>query len=212
LEEVEKEVVKVEEMVFSIGHETGQVPKPQSYVTVPKVSPQTDTHMTETKAHPFEKPDTLVDEKPRPHPSTANAVRTRFSLPRPTIPLFFRRFKRAISSVRTSVSFSFELRKSAGGSTTTSKLRRMARTRKLVTSLTRLLASKSEVVAQIRKRLLTTGQSGLGNGAGKDDDVEVAIYMGDVQGMSFYTTVRIFDVDYSLCRSYPDIATLSRSL
>lgn len=57
---------------------------------------------------------------------------------------------------------------------------RMAKTRRLVTSLTRFLAAKSEVVAQIRKRMLKTGEAGLGNGTG--DDKDVWMYMGDVQG------------------------------
>lgn len=55
-------------------------------------------------------------------------------------------------------------------------LHRMARIRRLVTSLGRLLATKSEVIAQLRKRLLTGGIS-------KADDTEVAIYMGDIQGI-----------------------------
>ena len=64
----------------------------------------------------------------------------------------------------------------------------MARTRRLVTSLARLLATKSEVVAQIRKRLLSSNPSGLGNGASEDDDTEIAIHMGDVQGTFFLET------------------------
>jgi len=57
----------------------------------------------------------------------------------------------------------------------------MARARRLVTSLSRLLATKSEVVAQLRKRLMSTqsGPSSLSSGAG--DGMEVAIYLGDVQ-------------------------------
>jgi magnesium transporter len=58
----------------------------------------------------------------------------------------------------------------------------MARTRRLVTSLGRLLATKSEVVLQIRKRLLIAGRSRMGNETSKGDELDVAIYMGDVQG------------------------------
>lgn len=108
------------------------------------------------------------------------SVRTRFSLPRPTLLLFFRRLKRALTSIRISVTVTVEHTTAANPTYIT--LRRMARTRRLVTSLARLLATKSEVVAQIRKRLLSSNPSGLGNGAGKDDDTEVAIHMGDVQG------------------------------
>lgn len=113
-----------------------------------------------------------------------NSAQTRFSFPRPTPSLILRRLKRAIQSLSVSISLTITttIQRTPVNSTTMT-LRRMARTRRLVTSLTRLLATKSEVVAQIRKRLLMAGHSGLGNGAGKDDDIEVAIYMGDVQGM-----------------------------
>jgi len=51
----------------------------------------------------------------------------------------------------------------------------------MVISLTRLLASKSEVVSQLRKRLLSYNAgdgpgAGIGHGA-----VEIAMYMGDIQ-------------------------------
>jgi magnesium transporter len=55
-------------------------------------------------------------------------------------------------------------------------LHRMARTRHLATSVARVLATKPEVVAGIRKRLLVS------DGPDASDDAEVAIYFGDVQG------------------------------
>ena len=62
-------------------------------------------------------------------------------------------------------------------------LQRMAITRRVVTSLTRLLASKSDVIAQIRKRLLTSSSIGLWHyELGSGDENEVGIYMGDVHG------------------------------
>jgi magnesium transporter len=67
--------------------------------------------------------------------------------------------------------------KASVSSATTPTLHRMARTRRLVTSLVRLLATKSEVVAQIRKRPR--------NGNDNGDDAEVAMYMGDIQGSAF---------------------------
>lgn len=77
--------------------------------------------------------------------------------------------------------------KEQGPSPTYATLLRMATTRRTVTSLTRLLSSKSEVVAQIRKRLLTSSSMGLWDLKRSTDDV--AIYMGDVHGthtVSFY--------------------------
>ncbi|CCO29396.1 Putative metal ion transporter C17A12,14 [Rhizoctonia solani AG-1 IB] len=58
----------------------------------------------------------------------------------------------------------------------------MANTRRLVTSLVRLLATKSEVIGQLRKRL----QGGAGGAVDWDEGdmargQEVGIYLGDVQ-------------------------------
>lgn len=94
--------------------------------------------------------------------------------------------------------------------TTHFTLRRIARTRKLVNMLTRLLLTKSKVIAQIRKRLLTPSQSGLGNGTNKYEDIEVSIYLGDVQGGLFL--VLPFDYLFTKFRSHPNIAAFPRSL
>ncbi|KAJ3568315.1 hypothetical protein NP233_g5796 [Leucocoprinus birnbaumii] len=59
-------------------------------------------------------------------------------------------------------------------------LRRMVRVRRLVTSLSRLLSRKSQVVRQIRKRLLKIAYSG-GEGGARMEELDVAMYMGDVQ-------------------------------
>ncbi|KAJ7125622.1 hypothetical protein C8R43DRAFT_898190 [Mycena crocata] len=66
----------------------------------------------------------------------------------------------------------------AGPSSTASTLHRMAKARRLVTSISRLLATKSEVVTQLRKRLLTSAS---GNATEDKEAAEVAIYFGDVQ-------------------------------
>lgn len=65
-------------------------------------------------------------------------------------------------------------------------LLRMANTRRLVTSLGRLLATKSDVIGQLRKRLQGTNGNAVdwdeGDMAGGQ---EVGIYLGDVQGAFF---------------------------
>jgi magnesium transporter len=186
LEEVEKEVAEVDELVFSATHEQAREKKAESHTVASKIPPRTDTWETGTKKlDTFRNLGALMDEKSQTPLDTMGIARARFSLPRPTIPLFFRRVKRALLSISIRSPISLEGNKTIGNPTA-STLYRMARTRRLVTSLTRLLATKSEVVTQIRKRLLTTRQSGLGNGAGKYDDIEVAIYMGDVHGMFHY--------------------------
>lgn len=62
-------------------------------------------------------------------------------------------------------------------------LLRMTNTRRLVTQLGRLLAAKSEVVAQLQKRFMHV--SGTGHEldwGGSGAHGEIAVYMGDVQG------------------------------
>lgn len=53
---------------------------------------------------------------------------------------------------------------------------RMAKIRRLVTSLTRLLSTKAELIGQIRKRLATRGEWSL------DSDPELYTHMGDILG------------------------------
>ena len=102
----------------------------------------------------------------------------RFVFPRLSVRLVFRQLRRF-----TATTASFIWRKKMGyRANTTTTLRRMTRTRRLVTSLSRLLATKADVVTHIQKRLMRAGHSGLGNGTSKGEEFEVAIYMGDVQG------------------------------
>lgn len=83
-------------------------------------------------------------------------------------------------------------------------LLRMAASRRLVTSLMRVLAPKNEVIVQIRKRLQTPGGliwphqtsngkdgsgSGLGIRSGSTSGVELDIYLGDVQGANLIQTM-----------------------
>ncbi|KIO08315.1 hypothetical protein M404DRAFT_133867 [Pisolithus tinctorius Marx 270] len=80
---------------------------------------------------------------------------------------------------------------------TTATLRRIARTRRLVTSLTRLLASKSEVLSRVRKRYLdvtTIVQS---------DDVEIAMYMGDVHDHILALQQALSHYEHILSQSHP---------
>jgi magnesium transporter len=109
--------------------------------------------------------------------ASVKTAKTQFSLPRLTCGFMLRRWRRAISRLvdfcmrnkpRSKVKPSF-IRASFD-------LHRMARTRHLATSVARVLATKPEVVAGIRKRLLAS------DGPDASDDAEVAIYFGDVQG------------------------------
>ena len=140
--------------------------------------------------HPYEKP-TL--EKVNTITSTGGSIRPHFAPPRPTPRLVFRRVRRYIGKVSRRVwefIWSRRERQEPRTNPRTLTLRRMAKTRKLVTLLSRLLASKADVVTQIRKRLMQSGEPSLGNGGTKGEEMEVAIYMGDVQGVYCCATWR----------------------
>ncbi|KIK70928.1 hypothetical protein GYMLUDRAFT_148650 [Collybiopsis luxurians FD-317 M1] len=157
-DEIEKEVMAIEELVYS-----------DKMTTLPDAPRNTETISSDLeKEH-----SSVLSEKNLLKLEDNFRPRTRFALPRPPLPLLYKHFLRSIR---------YRWRSSSPEkprpSSTMITLRRLARTRRLVTSLTRLLATKSEVVTQIRKRLLT------GSGDGKvssSDELEVAIYMGDVQ-------------------------------
>jgi len=172
LEDVEKEVLRMEDLVFSEGELT-----------------QNDDAKTAgagLSTHPqpvsldLEKVDREIPKEKSEH--SPEAPRKVFSIFRLFPGLgrigqsrhFIQSLLESMSLVRGSKSIS-----------TAITLRRLAKTRRLVTSLTRLLATKSEIIAQIRKRLLTSNHTGIGFGESAAEDIDVAIYLGDVQGMSF---------------------------
>ena len=128
----------------------------------------------------------IVDEK---HTFSINVASvktavTQFSLPKMTFGLMLRRWRRAISRF---VGYCMRnkprmVKPSFTGASV--DLHRMARTRRLATSVARVLATKPEVIAGIRKRLMASDNPDAG------DDVEVAIYFGDVQGAAKYRSVQ----------------------
>ncbi|KAK0446414.1 uncharacterized protein EV420DRAFT_901768 [Desarmillaria tabescens] len=162
LEEIEKEVVAIEELVFSLH------PGARHNSHRPLIEQVNIAISPSVTIHSFDKEKEEFSEKPL-QPKDVS-LRTRFSLPHQPLPIMFRRIKRLFKQNR----IASAPETSTSTSPTASTLRRMATTRRLVTSLTRLLASKADVVLQIRKRLLS-GQDK------KAEDGEIAIYMGDIQ-------------------------------
>ncbi|KAJ3816001.1 hypothetical protein F5876DRAFT_71491 [Lentinula aff. lateritia] len=163
-DEIEKEVMAMEQLVYPSGTTT----------TVSDVPARSESVLPEKVALAKEALPALNEKNLLKLEGTFSGTRTHFALSRPPLPLLYRRFLRYTRSLwQPSPSNERSI-----PSSTMITLRRMARIRRLVTSLTRLLAAKSEVVAQIRKRLLT----GSGNGISvNNDEAEVAMYMGDVQ-------------------------------
>ena len=200
LKEIEKELVAIDDLVFSNSDQ----PLPVG------------DHQAQTSASgQIEKVDTTgLLQLPEKIAAEANNNRIRFSSSRTVDPLLVRQFGHPLKRIWDSLSAT-----SSGSQPNATRdqftLRRIARIRKLVTSLTRLLATKSEVVARIRKRFLLSNQYGLHYGASKDEDFEVSMYMGDVQGVSVFcfspccerqTLIRM------LVRSYINVATFTCSL
>lgn len=185
LEEIEKEVIAIDDLVFSGSQDhtsakddvadAALLPLPETNIPSLELKEITAKESSSVDRHLY------FDEKQATNDSTSEDIRPRFIRPRLTIPLVFRRWKRFLSG-----SWSRLWKKSVTlPNATNLTLRRMARTRKLVTTLGRLLGTKSDVVTQIRKRLVAASQSGLGNRmTTKGEELEVAIYMGDVQGIS----------------------------
>lgn len=167
LKEIEKEVTAIDDLVFL---DTNLVPP----IQVEAQGQVADSLMLE-KVHMKE--DFQMPEK---NAAQTGPVTPPFFSPRFTVLIVFQKFKRTTSGIWDSLAAPFTGLQPIATHFT---LRRIARTRKLVTLLTRLLATKSEVIAQIRKRLLTSSQSGLGNRprTNREEDVEVSIYLGNVQ-------------------------------
>jgi magnesium transporter len=129
---------------------------------------------------------------------------TRFSLPRLTCGLMLRRWRRAISRFVSYCTRNKSRKVTPSFTRASFDLYRMARTRQLATSVARVLATKPEVVAGIRKRLLASV------GPDASDEIEIAIYFGDVQGEAREESECI--TCSAECGSVDHILTLQQSL
>ncbi|EIW86760.1 hypothetical protein CONPUDRAFT_79000 [Coniophora puteana RWD-64-598 SS2] len=195
LRDVEKEVMAVEALVFSPPNGVESAVQTRSY---PNTVPSTQAEMLEKQAN---EDGSISSHLEKPLPVSLRKPRTRFFLPRFTWPLFLRRVKRKITAFRLPLFSAHDARPET--SQTHTALRRMARTRRLVTSLSRLLAAKSEVLTQIRKRLLSSGQVGLARVTNHDEDVEISIYMGDIQDHILTLQHSLFHYERMLSQSHP---------
>ena len=197
LKDIGRQVLAVESLVFShndISLSTG---------TLVDINHIPTDNLCDSEVEKF--PDTplpCLKEEGENTPS----CNSRVSGPRFTQSIFFQRLKRNLHNLLKIFATSRGVR-APTRETTRSTLLRMARARRLVTSLTRLLVTKSEVVSQIRKRFIIAGRqtaSPQGN-----EDVEIAIYMGDVQGKN---QPQRFTIYLNFFRSYFDFAAIPSSL
>jgi len=175
LKEIHKEAIAIEDLVLANKTLVSSSSTAVTETVPPPFQPRPSLPGTEEKQVSIP-----LDEKPL----TAGLpmTQTRFSLPPVTFPLVLRRIKRSIARRWKKLSTSSE-HDSLVPKLHNTLARRIARTRKLVTTLARLLSTKSEVIAQIQKRLITFSSSKLGNGSRSNEDADLAIYMGDIQGV-----------------------------
>jgi magnesium transporter len=196
LKEIEQQVLAVETLVFSsndVSH-TSSTNTLNDLIHMPRDN-QCDSNVEKL-------PDTLSKEMGETPPILNRGL----SLSRFTQPLLFRRLKCRLQNLRNTFATTRETKTQV---TTTNTLLRMARARRLVTSLTRLLATKSEVISQIRKRFLIGGRqkaSPQGN-----DDLEIAIYMGDVQDHILTLQQSLHHYERMLSDSHPAYLTQLRT-
>jgi magnesium transporter len=206
LKEIEQQVLAVESLVFS--HHDATTSSTNTLVNT-NHTPTDDLCDCKVEKLPdilAFSPKEVGENVPSWNPRFSGS---RFTRPRFTQPLFFQRLKRNLQNLLKTFATTREANVRPTRATTTNTLLRMARARRLVTSLARLLATKSEVVSQIRKRFLISGRqttSPQGNG---NEDVEIAIYMGDVQGKTDFDRLRW---QLNSFRSYFDPAAISSSL
>ncbi|TBU35326.1 hypothetical protein BD309DRAFT_989787 [Dichomitus squalens] len=209
LDIIDKEVMEMERRVFSAGRPDGLLRGDRSErphtppVAEKQPFPESNPSRSKETSH------TEVDEIDSP-PSPALAkttstktipLRPRFVSPA-SVPLMMRRARRAIVDVIASIPrFKAVDTTAPGYYHPTTTVSRMARIRRLVTSLSRFIAVKSEVVTQVKKRLLTKGEWSLGSGT--EDDLDIFVYMGDVQDHILALQQSLAHYERMLNQSYP---------
>lgn len=201
VEEIENEIVAAEYTVFHDSDDYGDRPPPLA---------RTSTRPPDKL---LEKSDTFrsgvtVDEKISSVKGAAMSTKTattRFAMPRPTFAISYRRWRRSAHRMFSKLFPEAVPTPDLSVSPTMVTLRRMARTRRLVTTLSRVLVAKSEVVTRLQKRL---GDSIQAFGGREDEDL--VIYMGDVRGMSPLILIRAVLLSSEICSDH--IITLQQSL
>lgn len=169
LNEIEKEVTAIDYLVYNIGN-LDPIASPAPSLNSDDTLLNRQTSGEQRRIPIKQGSDTFYT----PAEKLRDAYRPRFVSPRLSPRLLSRRLKRHISYAWNALWVRAEPPPSERQET----LRRMARTRKQVTVLGRLLATKADVVTHIRKRLSKAGSEMPGS-----DELEVAIYMGDVEGV-----------------------------
>jgi magnesium transporter len=176
--QINKEVDEIERSLYSDFDNPDAVkvgatePKPSSDSTLDIVDEKNDDSSI-----------TTYDEKPSLSPviSQQHVKTTMFRASPLPISLYIRRARRFLKSKLFKTSTEAGVGEpwiSQQANPATRTVYRMAKIRRLVTSLTRLLSTKADLIGQIRKRLVARGEWSL------DSDPELYIHLGDIIGQS----------------------------
>ena len=175
--QIEKEVDQVEKYLYS----DPEVPESDAKASLSKLRASSDSTLNpveekgdDTSISPDDEKPTLPIAKPQQRVKTA-----KFRASPLPISIHIRRAKRFLKSLfsRTPVVTGVgEPLVAQRISPATRTVYRMAKIRRLVTSLARLLSTKADLIGQIRKRLVTGGEWSL------NSDPELYIHMGDILG------------------------------
>ncbi|KAF8202921.1 hypothetical protein BJ912DRAFT_798732, partial [Pholiota molesta] len=202
LQEIEKEVTAIDNMVYYLGdfESVSASDSLQSSImgkrSQEEKEQQGDDKEAKDDAMGLQKYYTSAEK-------LREAYRPRFVSPRLSPRLLYRRLKRHVGNGWRALWWAKAESLPSARQTT---LRRMARTRKLVTVLGRLLATKSDVVTQIRKRLAKAGA-----GVHGSEELEVAVYMGDVQDHILTLQNALVHYERMLSQSHPTYLAQLRS-
>jgi magnesium transporter len=189
LAQIENEVDQVEKVLYS----NPDVPESVEKASSVSLKPSSESTLDPLDEKDVEKEDdkstNAYDEKPplspvKPHQRAKTAT---FSPPSLPVSLHIRRARRFLKSLFSKTSTATgvgELRMEQQINPATRTVYRMVKIRRLVTSLTRLLSTKVDLIGQIRKRLVSRGEWSL------DGDLELYIHLGDILGQQFSSTDR----------------------
>ncbi|PPQ62840.1 hypothetical protein CVT24_000534 [Panaeolus cyanescens] len=201
LERIEKEVVGIDNLVYSDDPEVLETTNlSNNILPLPNVNSTHHSDKEKIYGPHYSLAKVIAGSREKEKYSEAQRIRDsfrpRFVSPRLTLPLVLRRLKRRVGAVWKHLRKKPEQAPSARQQV----LRRMAKVRKLVTVLGRLLATKSDVITQIQKRLITTGRSRTDH---NPENFELAIYMGDVQDHILTLQHALSHYERMLSQSHP---------
>ncbi|KAF9787181.1 hypothetical protein BJ322DRAFT_1107254 [Thelephora terrestris] len=198
LAQIDKEVDQIEKVLYfgpAISENVMKAglatPKPSSDSTSDSIDEKGDDASTSAK-----------DEKPSFSPiiSQQRIKTAKFRAPPLPVSLHIRRARRFLKSLFSNTSTAT----GAGEpwieevvNPATRTVYRMAKIRRLVTTLTRLLSTKADLIGQIQKRLVTRGEWSL------DSDPELYIHMGDILDHILTLQQALAHHEWTLAQSHP---------